>query len=209
MSVNDENPGSLFGGTWVAWGTGRVPVGINTSDGNFNTVEKTGGSQTHTHNAATSGAYSGTSGGTSGTSGAYSGTSGKATGNTGAATGNTGSTTLNINQIPSHSHSMAAVMQWPTSASGWGYSDAYWNSGQNPAIANLKTTNAAGGGQGHTHSLNSHTHSLNSHTHSIPSHTHSLPSHTHSIPSHTHSIPSTSGSNLQPYITCYMWKRTA
>lgn len=44
MSVNDTNPGTLFGGTWVAWGSGRVPVGVNTSDSNFNTVEKTGGS---------------------------------------------------------------------------------------------------------------------------------------------------------------------
>lgn len=24
----------------MAWGAGRVPVGINTGDGNFNTVEK-------------------------------------------------------------------------------------------------------------------------------------------------------------------------
>ncbi len=47
MSVNGTNPGSLFGGTWVAWGTGRVPVGINTGDGNFNTVEKTGGESAH------------------------------------------------------------------------------------------------------------------------------------------------------------------
>ena len=30
----------------MAWGSGRVPVGINTSDSNFNTVEKTGGAST-------------------------------------------------------------------------------------------------------------------------------------------------------------------
>lgn len=35
-------------GTWVAWGSGRVPVGVNTSDSSFNTVEKTGGEKTHT-----------------------------------------------------------------------------------------------------------------------------------------------------------------
>ena len=46
MSVNSTNPGNLFGGTWVAWAKGRVPVGVNTS-GTFNTVEKTGGSETH------------------------------------------------------------------------------------------------------------------------------------------------------------------
>ena len=47
MSTSNTNPSSLFGGTWVAWGSGRVPVGVNTSDGNFNTVEKTGGESTH------------------------------------------------------------------------------------------------------------------------------------------------------------------
>lgn len=49
LSVNSTNPQYLFGGTWVQWGSGRVPVGINTSDGSFNTVEKTGGSKEHRH----------------------------------------------------------------------------------------------------------------------------------------------------------------
>jgi len=49
MSVNSTNPGTLFGGTWAAWGAGRVPVGINTSDADFNTVEETGGAKTHSH----------------------------------------------------------------------------------------------------------------------------------------------------------------
>ena len=35
-----------------AWGSGRVPVGINTSDTNFSTVEKTGGSATVTLTAS-------------------------------------------------------------------------------------------------------------------------------------------------------------
>ena len=47
MSTSNTNPANFLGGTWVAWGSGRVPVGINTSDGNFNTVEKTGGESTH------------------------------------------------------------------------------------------------------------------------------------------------------------------
>jgi microcystin-dependent protein len=34
-----------YGGTWVAWGQGRVPVSVNTS-GTFNTLEKTGGTET-------------------------------------------------------------------------------------------------------------------------------------------------------------------
>ncbi len=49
LSVNSTNPQNLFGGTWVSWGIGRVPIGINTGDGDFNTVERTGGNKSHEH----------------------------------------------------------------------------------------------------------------------------------------------------------------
>ena len=55
MSVNSTDPSTLFGGTWVAWGSGRVPVGVKTSDSNFNTVEETGGEKTHLLTGAESG----------------------------------------------------------------------------------------------------------------------------------------------------------
>ena len=42
------NPGTLYGGTWAAWGGGRTPVGVNPADTDFKTVEKTGGEKTHT-----------------------------------------------------------------------------------------------------------------------------------------------------------------
>ena len=42
FSTSDENPSTIYGGTWVAWGKGQVPVGVDTSDSDFNTVEKTG-----------------------------------------------------------------------------------------------------------------------------------------------------------------------
>lgn len=48
MSVNSTNPSTLFGGTWVAWGSGRVPVGVDSSDSDFSSVESTGGAKTHT-----------------------------------------------------------------------------------------------------------------------------------------------------------------
>lgn len=48
ISVNNTNPSSLFGGTWVAFGTGRTLVGVDTSQTEFNSVEKTGGEKTHT-----------------------------------------------------------------------------------------------------------------------------------------------------------------
>lgn len=45
FSTSDENPSTIYGGTWVAWGKGQVPVGVDTSDSDFNTVEKTGGTK--------------------------------------------------------------------------------------------------------------------------------------------------------------------
>jgi hypothetical protein len=49
ISVNNTNPGTyLTGTTWATWGSGRVPVGVDTGQAEFNTVEKTGGEKTHT-----------------------------------------------------------------------------------------------------------------------------------------------------------------
>lgn len=47
FSTDPTNPSQIFGGTWIAWGAGRVPVGVDTSQTEFNTVEKTGGEKTH------------------------------------------------------------------------------------------------------------------------------------------------------------------
>lgn len=47
-SVNNTNPSSFLGGTWVAFGQGRTLVGVDTSQSEFNTVQKTGGAKTVT-----------------------------------------------------------------------------------------------------------------------------------------------------------------
>lgn len=105
--------------TWVAWGSGRVPVGVNASDTNFSTVEKTGGEKTHT---------------------------------------------LTINEMPSHNHQReqtGRALYWDEGLTTMGdltsgtYVQISWN----------RDTTNTGGSQPHN--------------------------------------------NLQPYITCYMWKRTA
>lgn len=118
MSISSTNPSSLFGGTWIAWGSGRVPVGINTSDSNFNSVEKTGGAATHK---------------------------------------------LTINEMPAHAH-VAGYKR--ADAYGSGSLDAsYWANYTDLGVTGSYNTSSVGGSVAHN--------------------------------------------NLQPYITCYMWKRTA
>ena len=48
MSVDPRNPKDFLGGTWVSWGAGRVPVGVNSSDPDFKDAGKEGGEKTHT-----------------------------------------------------------------------------------------------------------------------------------------------------------------
>ena len=117
FSTSDENPSTIYGGTWVAWGKGQVPVGVDTSDSDFNTVEKTGGEKEHT---------------------------------------------LTVVEMPSHTHA-----QYVTSDNqgGGGIRVDYTKDGS--SIPYLQGIDTGSSGENQPHN------------------------------------------NLQPYITCYMWKRTA
>lgn len=43
------DPTTILGfGTWQLWGAGKVPVGVDADDTDFNKVEKTGGEKVHT-----------------------------------------------------------------------------------------------------------------------------------------------------------------
>jgi len=90
------NPATLLGfGTWVAFGAGRVMVGLNGSDTLFDTLEETGGSKdaivvSHTHTATV------TDPGHVHTYLAPSGGGSAADGGTGSATTNTGSSVTGI-----------------------------------------------------------------------------------------------------------------
>ena len=146
MSTSSTNPSTYFGGTWVAWGSGRVPVGINTSDSNFNTVEKTGGAS---------------------------------------------AVTLTTSQMPSHTHTTGSST----------------------------TTNSAGG---HTHNIGRDTdggagssrytvHSAGTSGAQATSRPAVLGRILTLTPKGKNANTGGGGShtNLQPYIVCYMWKRTA
>jgi hypothetical protein len=54
-SIVSTNPATTLGvGTWTAFGAGRVLVGLNASDSDFDTVEETGGAKTDAHTLTTS-----------------------------------------------------------------------------------------------------------------------------------------------------------
>ena len=112
-SSSGMHPSDVFGGTWLSWGHGKVPVGIDPNDSDFNTVEKTGGEKTHT---------------------------------------------LTIQEIPSHTHTSpidgGSTQGDKLSYAGFANDSRYY----------VRTSQSGGG--------NSH-------------------------------------NNLQPYITCYMWKRVS
>lgn len=127
FSAVGTNPSELFGfGTWQAWGAGRVPVGVDASQTEFNAVEKTGGEKAHA---------------------------------------------LTINETPSHTHEISyrpigdpSDDPFALFKSDGGITGTY-NSPGTELSQDALEAKAAGGGQAHN--------------------------------------------NLQPYITCYMWKRTA
>ncbi len=53
ISIVSTNPNTVFGfGTWVAFGTGRTIVGIDSGQTEFDVVEETGGAKTHTLTSA-------------------------------------------------------------------------------------------------------------------------------------------------------------
>lgn len=136
MSTSATNPTNLFGGTWVAWGAGRVPVGFSGGDGNFNSSEKTGGSKT-----------------------------------------------INIEHNHGLSNARAAVGRADSSLSTMSYT-----SGGNPHNVYFDREFSYYGGisGGSKHATD-----------------------TSLIYGNTNNGGSTAASVLQPYITCYMWKRTA
>lgn len=47
-SVNNTNPSEFIGGTWESWGAGKVSVGVDENDEDFNTSEMVGGEKEHT-----------------------------------------------------------------------------------------------------------------------------------------------------------------
>ena len=53
MQTSSQNPSEFLGvGTWVEWGKGRVPVGVDTGDKDFSSVEYKNGNKSNSHQHA-------------------------------------------------------------------------------------------------------------------------------------------------------------
>lgn len=150
MSVKNTSPQSFLGGTWVAWGAGRVPVGVNSGDTNFGTVEKTGGAATVT-NALIQHTHTITASGSTASAGA-------------------------------HTHDVGLLFE-KDAASGTAKNRVTPAPNGSKSTTKYETTSAGG----HTHTVTVTATAANAGSAATNS---------------THN-------NLQPYITCYMWKRTA
>ena len=139
QTTDSRNPGTYLGGTWVEWGKGRVPVGVNSADANFASVEKTGGASSVRHAHATAGHA------------------------------------LTVNEMPLHQHDTADYVGFADNSGSFnGYTYNFTNYATGQSLKKIKTSNT-GKGAAHSHG----------------------------------NTGSESVSVLQPYITCYMWKRTA
>jgi len=201
LSVVDTNPALLFGGTWTEWGKGRVLVGVDENQTEFDTVEKTGGAKTHA--LTTSEMPSHTHTGPSHTHNLSNHTH---------SFPHTHGVTL-----PQHTHTFAHThnIGWTIGYSNWGTA---------PGLA--RTDYAAGQGSPTDHCANEYkTVNQSSSTTGNASTTSGAATNTQSTetsggPSNNTSGASGTGdtgsagswsahNNLQPYITCYMWKRTA
>lgn len=218
LSVNNTNPQILFGGEWE-----RIQDKFLLSAGSTYSAGSSGGSATHTltvnelpsHNHLFTGSAV-----TSGTSSIAS---------TGNQSANHTHTFTTGNQSAGHTHSIPALSGTAASngehahsarytsqqvANGTG--KAYYNSQGDKTSSGMVVSSGA-----HTHAVTTtanttggisanHTHSGTTGNNSV-NHTHSM-SHTHSVTA-SGTISNTGNgeaiNTLPPYLTVYMWKRTA
>jgi hypothetical protein len=196
-ATNNTNPATLLGfGTWVAFGAGRVPVGFNAADPLFDSAEETGGSKdttlpSHTHTVTSSGTTGGQSVGHTHT---FSGTTSGQSANH-VHTGTTASEGAHIHNTTIPVANSSGTDKIEVAGGDLG--------------TRTYTTSIAGN---HNHAFTTggvssdHTHGYSGTTSGVSS------NHTHSVTvSGTTASAGSSGTNanLQPYITVFMWKRSA
>jgi hypothetical protein len=189
-SVVATNPATLLGfGTWAAFGTGRVLVGIDTGDTDFDTVEETGGAKTHTHAAGTL----------------------VPSAHVGAAVADHASHTHTYTAIVDHTHAVNVSDPGHTHGGRIVNSGTAGTAGHQGASTNNNANASTSATQTGTTSITATT---SNPVGSVATGTTNGPSATltHAVtqPSaHTMSGTSAAANGLPPYIVVYMWERTA
>lgn len=225
ISINDTNPATLFGGTWQQFGKGRTLVGVDKNDNDFNIVQKTGGekahqltinelpSHTHVQNAHTHSIDSHThtipahSHGLNGHTHSFSATtgSGGSHSHTASATSAsiTGSFTAFRGNISGAFYDIGA-----DSSNVGGGSVSREKIGFSSSHSHTITVNSGGS---HTHSVSGTTggNSGSTANSSVLTSGSTTTSCNSSIATNQNTGNDESHNNLQPYITVYMWLRTA
>jgi hypothetical protein len=181
IAVVSTNPGTLLGyGTWSAFGAGRVMVGLNAGDADFDTAEETGGAKTV----------------------AAAGT------NSGAAVDDHASHTHTYSQVLNHTHTVnitdpGHVHTYQSQTATTGAETSYEHGAIDASSADTaegESTDSAT--TGITATTSNPAGGVATGTTAGPSATL-----THSVTQPT--FAGTPTSVVQPYIVCYFWKRTA
>jgi len=187
MSVDPNNPASLFGGTWTPWGSGRVPVGVGSGD--FEGAETEGGDLTHTHTISN---------------------------HVHPQTNHVHSVAANAHQhsMGAHNHANGGIaLVAPLSVGGiltqYASAGSYWNPTHiNASNTNVYTGEAVSGGAPLIGNTGAMTASVNTGNATAAFNT-GNPTAAVDTGNPTTNPASGEASTVQPFITCYMWKRVA
>lgn len=200
IGVVSTNPGTLLGyGTWSTFGAGRVLVGLDSGDTDFDTVEETGGAKTVASTGSNSNesahTHSVTSNVTVADHSSHTHTYTEIVEHT---------HTVNIND-PGHAHTQTtsatdgATTRADASSGGTTYNNVA-NINSNTTGITATTSNPAGSVATGTTAGPSATLTHSPTNNAVTSGAGS---------SHTHTYTGNATSVVQPYIVVYMWKRTA
>lgn len=202
MSTVNKNPGTYLGGTWERWGQGRVPISVNDTDSDFNAANKTGGEKTHTLSTGEMPSHSHAKGTL-------------ATSDSGSHTHSTSGT---ASSAGGHEHSVSGTAASAGAHTHKGYYNNTFTKSSSKTGAVFSTTDNKGNSSADVaRSAGSHEHDVSGTASSAGAHEHSVSGTAASAGSHTHTISGSTASagsgnahnNMPPYITCYMWRRTA